>query len=176
MEKEKKEEVGFWSFLFFIALVISSLLSYSLIKEWSNPSKPCEIDIFYFAGRILPQANVNPGTFTINRPFKEVSQWGKDGILAFSLRGSVVKLQAWRPDPITKNVFDYTEKEITLSWRLFSTTEVIEKDKKLIAYQGIDNSKVAVAIVFDIIVVLVALGSLFMVIRVFLRAKKEIVV
>ncbi len=74
--------------------------------------KPLSIEIPKFAGRILAENQVHPGTFTIREDFENISTWGNDSILIYGHDGNEVFFRAWKPDEKTSGVFRYSSKSV----------------------------------------------------------------
>lgn len=60
-----------------------------------------EFDLRNFGGRIFNESEINPGTFTIEAPFKKAITWGKDAILSYGKTG----VKIWKPDTYTSGAF-----------------------------------------------------------------------
>lgn len=139
-----------------------------LIDTINNPPEPVVIlSIPDFEGRVLPYWQVNPGTFTIRRPFDEALGWGKDSIMAFGFR----TVRIWRPDPETSSVFQYSAKSFPRNpWddgKVFEVGEVRfdTQTREFIGYPKVtDRFSSGLAIVSIIGVVGLILGVVFLVI------------
>lgn len=67
-----------------------------------------------FGGRVYPEDRIHPGTFTIKTDWGETTGWGKDAVMSIrngteQFGDGAAKLRAWRPDPKTTGVFEYSE-------------------------------------------------------------------
>src|SRR3989442_276697 len=78
--------------------------------------EPYYVQLPEFKGRVLPHEMVKPGTFTIEKDFESISEWGEEALLSYGghnfkpfFEGSELRLAAWRPDPKTPGVFQYAE-------------------------------------------------------------------
>lgn len=116
--------------------------SYKLYKtvswSFSGLPKPYTVEMPKFAGRIFADSEIMPGTFTVERNFEEVSNWGGDGILTYpNYAFNGFYFRAWRPDSITEGIFQYAEKEIKSpkSWdETFRFGAVEKKQDKIIIF------------------------------------------
>jgi len=108
-------------FLVICAIVIAVLSIKSNQNFWRLPLS-YEISMPQFTGRIKPQSQIHPGTFTVEVDFSETSKWGlmsygvgsnavndKNG---YAIWSSGVVIEAWRPDPKTAGVYEYAVKFI----------------------------------------------------------------
>jgi hypothetical protein len=106
--------------LFTVALAVvshASWLSYRCFTE--EMPKPASINLSYFSGRVLPETQVNPGTFSIAEEFYLVN--GEDALISFGCwdgfgsveRDSGVRIFAWKPDSKTPTVFRKGKKFVT---------------------------------------------------------------
>jgi len=119
--KQRTKERIYGLILLKLGLILLIVFPHTIYKMYQlPPPDPYEIDVSYFKGRILPAAEVNPGTFTIRKPFEEIN--GENAILTFEKvntdnsegNSEAVKLRAWEPDPVTEGVKWYGEKEIPI--------------------------------------------------------------
>lgn len=133
--------------------------SYVCLKPIWHKAKPLVISLPQFQGRILPQEQVQPATFTITKPFEEIGQWGKDSILSFGRRGnSSISFCAWRPDQSTPGVFEYAEKNYPTDWPIFYAIRDIKREgNEIVALPTSQPSERIVIGFFTIIVALVFL-------------------
>ncbi|QQS60208.1 hypothetical protein IPN41_03755 [Candidatus Falkowbacteria bacterium] len=62
------------------------------------------LNVSGFSGRIIPEDQIKPGTFTIEVPMSEALHFGKNAILSYGDNG----VQIWKPDSTTTGVFHYS--------------------------------------------------------------------
>jgi len=111
-------------------LVVGALVLASTISRHNDVPESYAIELPDFHGRVLPLEKIKPGTFTITEDFESVSQWGQEGILVYEGKLQKVSLKAWRPDPKTAGVFQYAEREFSVSehWASYHRIEKVEKE------------------------------------------------
>jgi len=91
--------------------------------------KPSNIvaNLTWFGGRVIPQQNIKPGTFTIEVSYAEAMTWGKDAILSYGEEG----LEIWRPDNATSGVFQHYGDMIKADLSNFYYYKVQRNDKEI---------------------------------------------
>ncbi len=104
--------------LFMLARLNDKLRERRVGKMEATAPEPFVFVLPIFAGRVLPSGDVHPGTFTISALFEEVSSWGRDAVMAYTVMrdyysdsSQTVDLRAWRPDPQTPGVFQFARQE-----------------------------------------------------------------
>lgn len=92
---------------------------------------PVFVSIPEFQGKILAREQVKFGVpaIQIDRPFKEVGSWGKDGILVYEIldhHQNTLALEAWRADPASNGVFECAKTSFHMNWKdwIFSVNDV----------------------------------------------------
>lgn len=122
---------------------------------------PSTIFLPVIPGRIVPEHEISPGTFSISRPFSEVAQWGRDSIATVDVSEGKVRLRVWRPDLETTGVFQYSETLLPVKYRrdwLWSRTARVElQGNTVIAYPDLVKGitpLIATCMVFSTVVFL----------------------
>lgn len=91
--------------------------------------EPIVVQMPQFQGRVLSKNQVQPGTFTIEKPFEETSHWGKEAILIYGQNISSIYFEAWRPDQTTPGVFEHARMEHKVNWPFVYQVNNIEIEK-----------------------------------------------
>lgn len=102
-----------------ILLFRLTIPAYYKDKESPHPES-FQVDIQNFRGRIYKGNEVEPATFKIVRPFKEIFTWDNRAILRYSnptvrdpgnnINKSQIIVEAWVPDEKTEGIFKYSKK------------------------------------------------------------------
>jgi hypothetical protein len=81
----------------------------------SNPPKTFVEVLPHFKGRIIMNM-VPPRNITGEEPFFYVEGWKKDAVLHPYVQEGAVRIEAFRPDPVTPGFFYRAEKKCLLGW------------------------------------------------------------
>lgn len=92
----------------------------------------------------------------ISKPFEEVNRWGENAVLAYQLVGETLSIEVWRPDPNTKDFFQYAKRDYEIQWpgnqwpTSISSKEVLKSGNELVVlpYRRIDYLFPALIIMF----------------------------
>ncbi|MCX6718598.1 MAG: hypothetical protein NTY81_03315 [Candidatus Staskawiczbacteria bacterium] len=154
----------FWKLAtLFLFVVIVTGFYYE--ARWSNqPVAAVSLQLPAFQGRIMELGQVRPGMFLIERPFSEISGWGKDGIMTYgaSIKGKAVCIEAWRPDPLSSAVFEHSEEIFDINFpRLYLIDKVKRDDGRLIITPQKDIFGVFICCVSPLVLLFLGIHSTF---------------
>lgn len=107
-----------WNLLLVSLVILATIIVVNLPHQYYNSAKkytPVRGQI-HFSGTMYESSQVQPGTFTIIKPWSEAEKWGKDAILSYKVLDNGVKCTAWTPNPNTPGTFFKSEWELNANW------------------------------------------------------------
>ena len=111
----------FWSCCAAIFLIIAACLTgfdYYLVVLANPRVEPAVFRVPVMHGRIMAKTQFKrAGVPVIERGFTEVEKWGNDAVITYTMDVTNVRVDAYRPDPVTAGVFEHAYAEYHPDWQ-----------------------------------------------------------